>query len=72
MKWKVTVVVMAYSTGRGADADRKAAGNREQSTVVECDTIRHALRFADAFVNGIKTNPAVWEVQVYAIERIGE
>ena len=72
MKWKITVAVMAYSTGNGAAADRKAAGEREQSTIVECDSIRDALRFAETFVSGVKTNPAVWEVPIYAIERIGE
>lgn len=70
MKWKITLVVMPYSTGNGKDADQKAAGNRDQSVIVECDDIKQALRFAETFVRGVKTNPAVWEAPIYAIERV--
>jgi hypothetical protein len=71
MKWKIMVAVMPYSTGRGADVDRKAVGPREQSTVVECDSINDAMRFAETFTRGVKTNPDVWECPIHAIERIG-
>lgn len=65
--WKITVCVWPYSTGVGAAEDQKAAGERTQVLEVSATDIRDALRQAELFVQGIKTNPRVWQAPIKSI-----
>lgn len=67
--WDVSIEVWPHSTGKGADEDQKAAGARARTIRVKADSIGIALRLAQLFADGVKTNPAVWQVPIMRIAR---
>ena len=66
--WNITIRVWPYSTSDGADKDRAKVGPEFQKfSVPALDDFKMAVRFADAFAMGIRTNPMVWQANVVSI-----
>lgn len=68
--WNITIEAWPYSTGNGADADQKAAGDREQCYYVSAESIAEAITLARCIVDGIQSNPAVWQAPITGITRV--
>ena len=66
-RWRITIQVWPYSTGRGADEDQKAAGERVRYFYVNAHDIRDAMKMAQCFAEGIETSPAVWKAPIYGV-----
>lgn len=69
-EWRVKILRWPYSTGKGADVDQKAAGDRETTFLVKGDTIGHALQQALLYQAGVLSNPAVWQAPIVSIEAV--
>lgn len=69
-RWRITIEVWPHSTGKGVDADQKAAGDREHYFYADATDIDAALRMARCFVAGIQTNPMVWQAQIFGVHRM--
>lgn len=68
-QWTVKIEVWPYSTDKGVDADQIACGDKCITRLVRADDIKEALNFANLIVEGIKTNPRVWQAPIMSIER---
>lgn len=68
-KWNVTIESWPHSTGNGADKDQQAAGERTRVIVVDAEDIEGALKAAKIFVEGMKTNPMVWQAPIMSITK---
>lgn len=69
-RWDIKVLVWPYQTGEGQAADRLAVGGEERTLAVfACDT-RDALKKAEIFAGGVKTNPRVWMVPIVSIVKV--
>lgn len=69
-EWRVKILRWPYSTGKGADVDQKAAGDRETSFTVRAESIGQALQQALLYQAGVLSNPAVWQAPIVSIEKI--
>lgn len=69
-KWHVIIEAWPRSTGKGADVDQAAAGDRSQSYYVDADDIKGALQFARCIADGMTANPAVWIAPILGITRV--
>lgn len=69
MQWKIEIEVWPYSTGAGSAEDKKAVGERSHQFVVPADDIHEAVKKAELIVQGIKTNPRVWQAPIMGITR---
>lgn len=74
MRWRVTISVWPYSTGKGQAVDKAAAGAAEGDLYFYCDAenFRDAVKFAECFARGVKANPAVWEAPIMGVHRCDE
>lgn len=66
-RWQIFIEVWPHSTGHGQSADQAAAGDRQQSYEVQAENISDALVLAKHIVEGIRSNPAVWEAPITSI-----
>jgi hypothetical protein len=68
-RWRITIEPHPFSSGKGAEADRKAAGADEGSHhfYVDAGDIREAMKMAQCFAEGMKRNPAVWEAPIIGV-----
>ena len=68
-RWKIIIEAWPHSSGKGQEADQAAAGEREQYFYCSAEDIQDAMRFADCFAEGMKSNPAVWVAKITGINR---
>ena len=66
-RWRITIEAWPHSTGNGAEADQKAAGDRERYFYVDADDIEHAMKMARCFAEGMRANPAVWMAPIMGV-----
>lgn len=66
-RWRIIIESWPHSTGKGQDADQKAAGEREVYFYVDADDIRDAMKMARCFAEGMECNPAVWRAPITAV-----
>jgi hypothetical protein len=66
-RWLVTIEAWPHSTGKGQDADQKAAGDRVQKFAVRAGDMEDALQAADYIAQGMRTNPMVWRAPITGI-----
>ena len=64
MRWQISIEIWPHSTGAGAEADQKAAGDRQRYFYVEADCIERAYMSARCIQSGILCNPAVWKAPI--------
>ena len=67
MRWQITIEAWPHSTGAGAEADQKAAGERTHYFYVDADDIHVAMKMARCFAEGMERNPAVWCAPIYGV-----
>ena len=65
--WIVTIETWPHSTGNGAEADQKQAGQRFQKFCVRAYDIADALKCAEYIAQGMRTNPMVWRAPIKSI-----
>lgn len=70
MRWEITIEAWPYSTGKGADNDQKAAGERVRRFYVYAEDMREAYKLAQAYSEGVRSHDAVWEAPIMGIMRI--
>ena len=66
-RWQIRIEAWPHSTGKGADMDQRAAGDREVYFYVSADDIDEAARMARCFAAGMEHNPAVWRAPITGI-----
>lgn len=71
-RWRITVEAWPFSTGKGRDADQKAAGDRTHYFYVNADDIEEAMKMARCFSEGMKRNPAVWMAPIFGVHVYGD
>jgi hypothetical protein len=69
MRWRITIEVWPHSTGKGAAADRQAAGEREQYFYADARDVDEAFGMARCFEEGVCANPAVRGAQILGVHR---
>ena len=65
----ITIEAWPHSTGNGAEADQKLAGDRSKDYVVEALDFKEAFKFAEAIAMGMRANPMVWRAPIVAINK---
>lgn len=70
MDWKITIEAWPHSTGKGADEDQKAAGDRVQVYYTRAESIHEAAGHAKLIVAGMESNPMVWQAVITGIVRV--
>lgn len=66
-RWEIHIEAWPHSTGKGADADQAAAGERNHYFYVYAEDIGEALKMAQCFAEGMESSPAVWRAPIVAI-----
>jgi len=68
-RWKIAIEAVPFSSGKGAEADAKAAGAEDGPLFfyADGDDIHAAVKMARCFADGIECNPAVWKARVIGI-----
>lgn len=66
-RWRITIEACPHSTGNGADADQKAAGDRVHYFYTDANDIDEAMVRARCFAEGMKCNPAVWMAPILGV-----
>lgn len=65
-EWKIKIRCWPYSGTRQEDIGPEIQG----FNIPNVDSFSGAVRFADAFLMGIKCNPKVWEAHIISVEMI--
>lgn len=69
MRWRITIEVWPHSTGKGAELDQEAAGEREQYFYADARDIDEAFGMARCFEEGVCANPAVRGAAIVGVHR---
>lgn len=68
-RWRATIQVWPHSSGKGGEADQKAAGERVQTIEFTASGIDDAIAKVKLYQRGVEANPMVWQAPIYKIER---
>ena len=69
-RWKIAIEAWPHATGKGAEADQAAAGERTNYFYVDAEEIAEAVTMARCFAEGMMRNPMVWQAPIVGVHVI--